>query len=244
MSRVNTLQMSLFGNFINIKPKNDIIIRLLTALQEEQFIPGSADVANIDIKSGKVVVDSRMQLVSPDKTWVIVFLGDRIDFNYVYQKGTSAYTSTTRLIEYGKKLIEKVFALFADTTGSRLAVNCSVIFENLKEDEIKEICNRYTKPLNLFSEDSYTEWGIRFNSRDTVSFNDKNELCNRIVEMQLLEHVNGDNQSADAIQDIILSIDINTAQGTTDLLYKYLDLLCFADEASNIITNVFKEIEV
>ena len=111
MARLNNLQLSLFGNFINIKPQTDIVIKLLTALQVEQFIPGSADIANVDIKTGKVTLDSRMQLVSPDKTWTIVFLNDRIDFNYNFQDTTTVYKDAERVVASGKSLIEKLLVM-------------------------------------------------------------------------------------------------------------------------------------
>ena len=43
MESILNLQLSLFGSFINIKPKNEIVIQLLTNLKEENFIPGTSD---------------------------------------------------------------------------------------------------------------------------------------------------------------------------------------------------------
>jgi len=91
VDKVLNLQMSLFGSFINIKPETDIVINLLTSLKEDKFIPGSADIASVDLKTGKMNVESRMQMISPDKTWSIVFLPERIDFNYNYQEGTTVF---------------------------------------------------------------------------------------------------------------------------------------------------------
>jgi Cu/Ag efflux protein CusF len=244
MSRVNTLQMSLFGNFINIKPQTNLVISLLTALQEEQFIPGAAEIANIDMKTGKITVDNRMQLMVPDRSWSIVFLGERIDFNYVYQNGAVTYSNPNKLIDYGRKIIEKTFSVFENTTGNRVAVNCSVIIDDLDENARKEFCNKYTKKLGIFENDSYTEWGVRFNSRGIVKIQDKEEKCNRIIDMQMIERPTTNEQSNGDLHDIVITMDINTAEVTPEKNFSYEDLLVFSNEASDIISKAFKELEV
>lgn len=242
MERVNNLQMSLFGNFINIKPKTDVVIKLLTALKDEQFIPGSADIATVDIKTGKVMVDSRMQLISPDKTWSICFLDERIDFNYIYQENTTVYRNAKKVIEIGKQLIQKVFGVFTDTTGNRLAINGRFILDDLSDPEIKNFCQRFTKSLGVFKDDTYAEWGVRYNSRTNMSFSEYSEMCNRIIEMSQVERADLSAASVKLMHDILISFDVNTAQVSTESKYKYYDLLAFVDNSSDFITNVINEI--
>ena len=67
MGKVQNLQLSIFGDYISIKPNTDLFIQLLSALREEQFIPGSVDIANIDIKTGRLAIDHRVQLLSLNK---------------------------------------------------------------------------------------------------------------------------------------------------------------------------------
>lgn len=243
MGRVNNLQMSLFGNFINIKPKTEIVIKLLTALQQEQFFPGSADIANVDIKTGKVSVDSRMQLVSPDKTWVIVFLDERIDFNYNYQDGTVVYKSIEQLIRIGENLIEKVFGVFANTTGDRLAVNGRYILEDLSDIELKTFTDRFTNPLSVFGDEVYTEWAVRYNSKAEMLIDSTKEVCNRIIEMSQHERREMFGVAEKCAHDIAISFDVNTAQIGAGNRFKYTDLLKFAENSSEFITSVFREIE-
>jgi hypothetical protein len=73
MDKILNFQVSLFGRFIDIKPKTDIILKLLTNLQDEAFIPGTVDLAVLDPMTRKITTDSRIQMVSQDKTWSIVF---------------------------------------------------------------------------------------------------------------------------------------------------------------------------
>ena len=83
MDKILNFQVSLFGRFIDIKPKTDIILKLLTNLQEEAFIPGTVDLAVLDPMTKKITTDSRIQMISQNKAWSIVFLEERIDFNYM-----------------------------------------------------------------------------------------------------------------------------------------------------------------
>ena len=93
MDKVLNFQTSLFGNFADIKPDTKTILNLLTCLQEEDFIPGSFEVNKIDMQTGKLTTESRLQLVSTDRAKSIVFLEERIDFNYNFNDKTSIFKS-------------------------------------------------------------------------------------------------------------------------------------------------------
>lgn len=244
MDRVINLQMSLFGNFVNIKLKTDIVIKLLTALQDEQFVPGSADMVSFDLKSGKMTVDSRMQLVSPDRTWTIAFLVDRIDFNYAYQTGTKTHKNIIELVDFGRKIAEKVFSVFPDTTGNRLALNCKFALENMTDDDLKQFCGRFTKPVSTYQSENYAEWTVRYNIRGNMPVDDSNaESCNRIIEMSQLERLDESKNPFEIVHDIVLMVDINTSATDISQRFKYENLLKFTEAAKGFIYEVSNEIE-
>lgn len=244
MNKVLNLQMSLFGSFRNVRLETEIVINLLTVLKTEGFVPGSADIASVDLKTGKMMVDSRMQMISPDKTWVIAFLPDRIDFNYNYQEGTTAHKYIDDLLEYGKMLVEKVFSVFSSTTGNRLALNCRLAFENMTENDLKQFCKRFTKPLSAYKDDSYAEWSVRFNAHGNFKISDTGvEECNRITEMMQIENQNNLPVGTNVSHSIILSMDINTLPSNMEQRFKYDNLICFVNDAAEFVAIVTKEIE-
>ncbi|OLA47479.1 MAG: hypothetical protein BHW39_02495 [Firmicutes bacterium CAG:552_39_19] len=193
-------------------------------------MPGSADIASVDLKTGKMTVDSRMQMISPNKTWVIAFLPDRIDFNYNYQEGTTVHKHIDDLLVYGKGLVEKVFSVFSSTTGNRLALNCKLVLENMTEDDLKQFCRRFTKPLSAYEDDSYAEWSVRFNA-------------NRITEMMQIERQSGLTVEKNDSHSIILSMDVNTLPLNIAQRFKYDNLIFFANDAAGFVAEVTKEIE-
>lgn len=240
VDKVLNLQMSLFGSFINIKPETEIVIKLLTALKEDKFIPGSADIASVDLKTGKMSVENRMQMMSPDKTWTIVFLPERIDINYNYQSETTVYKNIDVILKYANTLVEKVFSVFPATTGNRLALNCKLALENMTPDDMMQFCGRFTKPLNAYNEDSFAEWSVRFNARGKCEIEEgKEEECNRIAEMMQIEEQSGTEKT----HSIILSVDVNTLPTNLALRFKYENLRHFVNNASKFILGVTDEIE-
>lgn len=244
MYRVINLQMSLFGSFKNVRLEPEIVINLLTALKDRGFVPGSADIAAVDLKTGKMTVDSRLQMISPDKTWAIVFLPDRIDFNYNYQAGTVDHEHIGDLLVYAKELVEKVFVVLSSTRGNRLALNCKLELENMTEGDLKQFCKKFTKPLSAYKEDSYAEWGVRYNVRGNFKISEtETEECNRITEMMQIENQNVLPDETNNARSIILSMDVNTMPLNMIQRFKYDNLICFADDAAGFIAEVLKEIE-
>lgn len=244
MDKVISLQMSLFGTFMNIKLETEIVIKLLTALKDNGFVPASADITSFDLQTGKMTVDSRMQMISPDKTWAIVFLPDRIDFNYNYQLGTSTFKSIDKLLEYGNDLVEKVFSVFQATTGNRLALNCKMALENMTDGDLKQFCDRFTKPLSAYNQESYAEWSVRFNARGKVKVSDQiEEECNRIAEMTQIENQNIIEESTVGLHRVIISLDINTMALELEQRFRYENLIYFTNNAKDFIAKVVNEIE-
>ena len=244
MDKVLNLQVSFFGSFRNIRLETEIVIDLLTALKDDGFVPGSVDIASVDLKTGNMNVDSRIQMISPDKTWVIVFLPDRIDFNYNYQIGTTEHKHIDNLLVYIKKLVEKVFSVFKSTIGNRLALNCKLVLENMTEDDLKQFCGRFTNPLSAYNGDSYAEWSVLFNARGRFRISEvETEECNRITEMTQVEDQNGLIDETNISHSIILSMDVNTIPSNNVQRFKYNHLLCFANDVAQFVNEVMKEIE-
>lgn len=239
MEKVLNMQTSFFGSFIDIKLETEIVIKLLTALKDDGFVPGSADITSVDLKTGKMFIDSRLQLVSPDKTWTIVFLPERIDFNYNYQQGTEVFKNIDKLLLIAQGLIKKIFSVFSGTTGNRLALNCRFALENMTEADLKQFCNRFTKPLLAYNQESFVEWSVRFNSRGKCKISEsKEEECNRITEMTQMDvSQNMGNHG------VIMSIDVNTLQQNMSQRFQYSDLICFDDDAAKFIAEITKEVE-
>lgn len=238
MDKILNFQVSLFGRFIDIKPKTDIILKLLTNLQDEAFIPGTVDLAVLDPMTKKITTDSRIQMISQNKAWSIVFLEERIDFNYNFQPDTMSIKKIVDAYEYIKKLIEKVFSVFPDTTGNRIAFNGKILLNEMTDEEIDRFMNKFSSPLSIYNNKKLTEWAVRFNSREQISWDNHCEECNCITEISKIINV----ENADENR-MLITVDLNTIQQNMDLRFKYGDMLQFSEKAKEISENIVDEIE-
>lgn len=238
MEKIVNFQTSLFGSFINIKPRTAVVLSLLNNLKDESFIPGTIDLLSLNPVSGEIATENRIQMVSEDKTWNIVFLENRIDFNYNYRPDTQKYIKIDDLCNYVKNLVEKVFRTFPETTGNRIAVNGKILLEEMSDDEFKVFTEKFAAPLNLYKEEVLQEWSTRFNLRKEIKWDDKKELCNCITELSKVYP-----QNDPQINEIAVSIDINTVAQNDDYRFKAKDIIQFSQKANIIIDNVFEEIE-
>lgn len=238
MEKIVNFQTSLFGSFINIKPRTAVVLSLLNNLKDESFIPGTIDLLSLNPVSGEIATENRIQMVSEDKTWNIVFLENRIDFNYNYRPDTQKYIKIDDLCNYVKNLVEKVFRTFPETTGNRIAVNGKILLEEMSDDEFKVFTENFAAPLNLYKGEVLQEWSTRFNLRKEIKWDDKKELCNCITELSKVYP-----QNDPQINEIAVSIDINTVAQNDDYRFKAKDIIQFSQKANIIIDNVFEEIE-
>lgn len=245
MDKVSNLQMSYFGSFENYGLNTEIVIKLLNALKDDGFVPGSFDIASIDIKTGKITVDNRMVLISPDKTWDVKFLPDRIDFDYKFLPTSSPYRSIVGLVSRGKELIEKVFPVLGETTGNRLSLSCRAVLEKMTDGDMRLFRERFVNNPRVYGDDPIIEWSLKYNSRGSFkTFENHMEESNRIIELKQVENDDSENDNdsdSGAMYTLMLTIDINTIPTHMDFRFDYENLKCFADDASLFINKVIEE---
>ena len=238
MDKILNFQVSLFGRFIDIRPKTDIILNLLTNLQDESFIPGTVDLAVLDPMTKKVTTDSRIQMVSQNKTWSIIFLEERIDFNYNFQADTVGLKDIACVYEYMRKLVEKVFSIFPDTIGNRIAFNGKILLNEMTDEEIDAFMNRFSSRLSVYNGKKLLDWSVRFNSKEQIAWDDHCEDCNCITEISKITNMENLHENR-----ILIGVDLNTMQQNMELRFKYGDILQFSEKAKAISESIVDEIE-
>lgn len=240
MDKVLNFQASLFGSFVDIKPEANTILKLLECLKDEDFIPGSFEVNKIDVQTGKLTTESRLQLVSTDKSKSIIFLEERIDFNYNYNGNTSIFKSIEKLCDLVKPFITKTLPQFTNILGNRLALNCRILMDEMTDEEFDVFAKRFTIPLKLYSNGSLDEWSVRYNHHELmpVSSDEAKEKCNCIICME--KNVINSNFQPNRV---IALLDVNTLPEKKEMRFNHDNLLPFMDAAKDFIENALKEIE-
>jgi len=244
MDKFLNMQMIMFGDYISITPQTDIILKLLNELKNDGFIPGILDIPSLDLKTGRMIVNNRMQFISPDRTWTIVFLNDRISVNYTFQKETKCYTQISELVMRAELIAKKVFSVFPNSVGHRLALNCQSTIENVTKHDLESFRKKFTIPFDTYNSTDYAEWNVRYNVRGKIKVNEtETEDCNRIVELAQVENIDMSQNPPLQSNSIVLAIDVNTSVTSISPRFKYNNLLSFSTDAAQFISDFTKEIE-
>ena len=240
MDKILNFQLSMFGSFINIKPNNEITMRLMTNLQEEHFVPGTVDVAVVDPVSKRINSESRLQMVSEDKFWNIVFLQERIDISYSYLGGDDYYREFESVFQHAIRLLEKSFAVFPDTIGNRIAVNGKILLDEKNENEREKFIKRFSVPFSVYGGTEISEWNLRFNSKTLIEVAEEVvESCNNIIELGDIIGI----ENGQLKKRILVTLDINTLPENKNLRFTYRNLIFLASKVKIMMENTMREIE-
>ena len=80
MEKILDYQVSLFGNFVDIKADDENINRMLKVFPN--YVVNFIQMSSFDIRTSRVINDKRLQLINLSQGILISFLPERIDINY------------------------------------------------------------------------------------------------------------------------------------------------------------------
>lgn len=240
MDKVLNCQISLFGSYINIQPQIELVDRVVKELNEYNMIPGIATVSVIDTATQQMTTENRLKMETQDQAWQVVFLQDRIDINYVYTGEETYYTNFNEVLEKAKNICTKVFSIFPDTTGARIAVNAKFLFREMDNEQLQDHVRRFVIIPRCFSERKISEMSLHLNSPITICINSINEECNCIID--IIDIVGIDSKTQEVKKRNAFGIDINTDKDNKEMKYSLKDIIEFTDSVLPIFTQIMKEI--
>lgn len=242
MDKIVNFQLSMFGSFINIKPNTEITMLLMKNLADESMVPGTATVSSIDPVNRKIDTETRLQIMSQDKCWKIVFFEERIDVTYDFVGGDIFYSSFDDVFRKGIDILTKTFNTFSGTTGNRLAVNAKVLLPAMDADSENAFIRKFSTPVSVFEKECLNEWNLQYNVRKRITISkDKTETCNNIVNMGLLVGI--DAKTGVLHRRIFVGMDINTSPDKSELRFNYNDLVSFAKEVKGEMESILASVE-
>lgn len=247
-TKILNLQLSIFGNFSRIQPNTSLVIKLLSNLKDKNFMPGALNSTSVNAATGKLTVNSRLQLYSPNKEWVISFLDERIDFNYLFNEKNPIQSSFDPLIKEGNSLITSIFnALDNNIKGNRLAVNLKTIFDDMSEEKLKKIGKELILSPTKEYEKDYTDWRISLNSRGKFNIGkESSETCNRILEFLRYNYIKNNSQpltQSKQHKTLMIALDLNTLPQNLETRFTGDNLKFFSNDVKQFIQNNIDDIK-
>ena len=159
------LQAVLFGEFKDILPTSDRIMKLMEMFSTKGFIPGTF--LELDMTSPTPI--NRISLTSPNGEWLINIGSQRIDIfrNPLTPLGENL-DNLGLFIDESNEIFEKLFGYFG-RKGTRCALVTEYYFENDSIDEYNRIYGLLRKPFGLYERQIPFEWNIRDASRQMIA---------------------------------------------------------------------------
>lgn len=242
MDKVLNFQISLFGSFTNVHPNIELTMQINDSLRDEGFVPGTIQVNTFNPIEQKMKSETRLQMVSTDRVWSVVFFAERIDVNYSYQGGEKEIASLDEVSEKAKTICRKAFAPIAATTGTRLAVNGQFLLGIMDESSKKEFISRFLIQPKVYNDGSLSEWSVRFNSLTGIHTSETSfESCNFIINLG--DIIGIDAKTGVANLRTSVGIDINTSPENIENKYTINELLYFSCGAIENMKKALAEIE-
>ena len=110
-------------------------------------------------------------------------------------------------------------------------------------DDMKQFSDRFTTSFDVFDDNDYAEWSVRYNARGDILIDaTKYEKCNRIVEMSQIERLDISKSPTETVHGIIINIDINTLTTNISTRFTLNSLISFSNEVISFVNKFINEI--
>lgn len=232
---LNSIQISLFGNFTNIKPDLETMKLLTDTFQSKSIFPTVSNHQNIDMITGINSSELRVVLVTLDGRYNINILPERIDY-------LSKFTDTVKIsdsqlsneVNSGSKILSELLSVLK-IKSNRLALNIQFIYKNIEKEDLAKIYSSNINFLEFYNQEKVIEWQLMSNAR--VSFEDPlfSETLNVISfvmpAMNVLTKTNG----------LMLQLDVNTLQDNLDLRFESDNLEQFYTTTIKIVNDLYSQ---
>lgn len=237
MDKILNYQVSLFGQFMNIKPEQTLINKLLSILKD--FLPGVTNISSINILTNQIQVEERMQFVSSDRSYSIVFLPDRIDICYIYNPSLKNEKDFDEIIRKITELLSILNSVneFSTLPSNRLATSCNCLSRMFNSKDYTDFINTQTNKDIFFKDKKLFEWGIRYNSKFEEIISEKTEFTNHIIDIKKAFQNNSE------INQFVMLFDINTDPINILNRFAFTDLINFQNTANTLIKGYINAIE-
>lgn len=234
MDKILDFQISLFGNFEDIKADNENVTILLQHFKG--YNVGFIMVTSVDLRTSRLLYDKRIQLIAQNQDIIISFLPERIDVNYKWNPSIPKENDPSLIYDKLAPVISLLNTTFHSKLGNRVATSCNILSNKFSNETLKNFIERYSSRNNFFeNEDLTSEWLLRFNSKKDLIINKTSEICNRLITMTIPQNPQFNNQ-------ILITVDINSAAENTTDRFSFGDLLVFSNNTKDIIITFLSKI--
>lgn len=207
-------QVSVFGDFDDIKATPENMLFAINSFSEYGLMPSVSQEFNFDIVNmNSPKITQRIMLISDDEGTVVTVNSGRIDVKFDTVKLSQQFDFNRRAVQIISKLLDQF-----GKKGTRLALNTLRRVQDLGYKDLQKIVGNYGGKFAYFSKEDLTEWGCHLATRGSLSIGQLGRSCNIITNYSTAP------QESESVVELDIAIDINTVQGRGDCQFNGDDL--------------------
>lgn len=234
------VQVSFFSPSSDLSEGKTGIMRLIQALSGKgfEFIP----TYGIQVDNNEKV--RRMQLVSTDEKWIILFTSKRIDVyrNRRIDETEEEFGRVPEIASVMVEIIDTIVDAFP-RHASRLSLVTQHLGNELSDEALDASFEKCAIPLGYHDGKIVKEWSVRSVAKAEYELTGSRELFNIISDIKRSQ---GQIQRKGELVDfdrLVLDLDVNTDQDNSLLRFKSSDLRNFINVATELRSEMFVQIE-
>lgn len=229
-----SVKYSLFGNFQTIQSDTQTVMKIITAVQLENFLPSTFS------ETTPAGSQLRIRFLKVDNSIQVLFGMNRIDIIYnpiTYENGISLQIEPD--LDFVNRTFSQIISTF-NKLGNRLAFNTSSLFYDLPRNEIDNIDRLFKVGLPYYSQRQIFEWGVHLVTKEKADISGQEETLNVITNVSLSDakielHDNQGKLLEDkSVSAYKVDFDINTNSEELDLRFTGEHLSAFIGKAMMI----------
>ncbi|CAI8837430.1 hypothetical protein [Pseudomonas sp. IT-P260] len=201
------IQVSLFGDYSNITPTEEIIKNCISAFFQHGMLP-SGNVQEMDPNTNRL--EPRLSLQSMRNGVSVNFLSNRIDFLVMPVPNSPGAAVTSELFFDQVNQITSSLTTVLGITFNRIGFVSEKFLAPMSTEKLEELRKKFiTEAFTLFPDKSVTEWNVRNVVADHFDKNIDQEV-NVIYNISKVKVQFGDSNGVREFETLHLTTDINT----------------------------------
>lgn len=201
------IQVSLFGDYSNITPTEEIIKSCISSFFKLGMLP-SGNVQEMDPTTNRL--EARLSLQSMRNGMAVNFLSNRIDFLVMPLPNSQGAAVTSEIFVDQVNQIASSLTDVLGITFNRIGFVSEKFLAPMSTDKLEELRKKFTtEAFTLLPDKAVTEWSIRNVLADHFDTN-MNQEVNVIYNIAKVKVQVGDHNGVRDFDTLHLTLDINT----------------------------------
>lgn len=242
--------LSIFGDFREITPNNEILLNLMEIFNNYNMLPSTIQEVSISqparmttpIQPPTTKINQLVAFRTSGGDTEVIFRPNRVDFNTYSLNGDNI---SLEKIDLHKKHAGEIFSKILEKyskLSTRLALNSVSLLLRLTEEQTKIFQKRFTNNIPYYLDKNIPEWDIRQMIKEKITLGDNEDELNVIFDIRNININQETDGKTEFVRGYKIHLDINTTAANNNPRYSGDDIVKFINTVSEIRDKILSEI--